>query len=64
MAANLAEADAMIKTAKDTGNLLTIFQNKRYWPDFLKVKEVIRSGKLGRIVFVRISLHSFARRWD
>ena len=64
MAANLAEADAMIKTAEDTGNLLTIFQNKRYWPDFLKVKEVIRSGKLGRIVLVRISLHSFARRWD
>jgi scyllo-inositol 2-dehydrogenase (NADP+) len=64
MAANLAEADAMIKTAKEAGNLLTIFHNKRYWPDFLKVKEVIRSGKLGRIVFVRITLHSFARRWD
>jgi scyllo-inositol 2-dehydrogenase (NADP+) len=64
MAANLAEADAMIRTAKDTGNLLTIFQNKRYWPDFLKVKEVVQSGKLGRIVFVRISLHSFSRRWD
>jgi len=64
MAASLSEADAMIKAAKDTGNLLTIFQNKRYWPDFLKVKEVIQSGKLGRIVLVKISLHSFARRWD
>lgn len=64
MATNLAEADSMIKAAKDTGNLLTIFQNKRYWPDFLKVKEIIQSGKLGRIVLVKISLHSFARRWD
>jgi len=64
MAVNLTEADAMIETARDTGRLLTIFHNKRYWPDFLKVKEVIRSGKLGRIVLVRISLHSFARRWD
>jgi len=64
MAVNLTEADAMIKAAKETGNLLTIFHNKRHWPDFLKVKEVIRSGRLGRIVLIRISLHSFARRWD
>jgi len=64
MAARLSEADAMIKAARETGSLLTIFQNKRYWPDFLKVKEVIQSGKLGRVVLVKISLHSFTRRWD
>jgi len=64
MAASLAEADAMIQVAKDTRNLLTVFQNRRYAPDFLKVREVIQSGKLGRIVLIKMSWHSFARRWD
>ncbi|MCW4020488.1 MAG: Gfo/Idh/MocA family oxidoreductase [Candidatus Bathyarchaeota archaeon] len=64
MATSLAEADAMIEAAKDTGNLLTIFQNRRYGPDFLKIEEVIKSGKLGRIVLIKMSSHSFKRRWD
>ncbi len=64
MATNLSEADAMIEAAKRTGNLLTIFQNRRFAPDFLKVREVIQSGKLGRIVLVKIYRHSFGRRWD
>jgi len=64
MATSLAEADEMIKTAKETGRILTVFHNKRYTPDFLKVREVVKSGKLGRIVLVKICLHSFGRRWD
>jgi len=64
MATNLAEADAMIETAKKTGKILTVFQNSLFAPDYLKVKEVIQSGKLGRIVLVKIHNHSFGRRWD
>ena len=64
MATSLAEADAMIDAAKNTGNLLTIFQNLRYAPDFLKVREVVQSKKLGRIVLIKMSWHSFGRRWD
>ncbi|MEM2921954.1 MAG: Gfo/Idh/MocA family oxidoreductase [Candidatus Bathyarchaeia archaeon] len=64
MATSLAEADAMIKTAKETGKILTVFHNMRYAPDFLKVREVIRSGKLGQIVLIKMYSHSFSRRWD
>jgi len=64
MAASLAEADDMIETARSTGNFLTVFQSRRCDPDFRKLREVIESGKLGRIVLVRISSHSFGRRWD
>lgn len=64
MATSLAEADEMIRIARKTGRILTVFQNKRYTPDFLKVKEIVRSGKLGRIVLLKIHLHSFGRRWD
>ncbi len=64
MATNLSEADAMIEAAKKTGNLLTVFQNSLFSPDYLKIKEVIQSGKLGRIVLVKIYSHRFGRRWD
>lgn len=64
MATNLMEADMMIRVARETKRILTVFQNKRYSPDFLKVREVVESGKLGRIVLVKMRLHSFGRRWD
>ena len=64
MAKTLSEADEMVKTARETGKTLTIFQNSLFMPDFLKVKEVIGSGKLGEVVLVKIYAHSFGRRWD
>ncbi|MBI4243359.1 MAG: Gfo/Idh/MocA family oxidoreductase [Planctomycetes bacterium] len=64
MATTLADADLMIEEYRKTGSLLTIFQNYRYMPGFLKVKEIIDSGKLGRIILVRMAWHSFGRRWD
>jgi predicted dehydrogenase len=64
MATSLAEADEMVKTAEGTRKTLTVFHSMRYAPDFLKIREVIGSGKLGRIVLVKIYSHSFGRRWD
>jgi predicted dehydrogenase len=64
MSVNLSEADAMIAASHETGNLLTIFQSRRYDPDFIIIKDVIESGKLGRIVLIKINSHSFKRRWD
>lgn len=64
MAVNLEHADAMIKTSSETGRTLTIFQNRRYEPAFRKVMEVVSSGKLGRIVMVKMMWQGFGRRWD
>ena len=64
MAPTVAEADAMIATAKKTGSMLTIFQNYRYQPAYQKVKEIIDSGVLGRIVMIKFQWQSFSRRWD
>jgi predicted dehydrogenase len=64
MAGNLADAEAMIAAEKASGKTLSIFQNYRYHAGYLKVKEVIDSGVLGRIVQIRIAFHGFARRWD
>ena len=62
--ADSGEADAMIEAAKRAGKLVAPFQNRRYEPHFLQVKEVIESGVLGEIQLIRIAWHGFKRRWD
>lgn len=64
MATTLADADRMIAAAQETGKTLTIFQQRRYYPDFMQVKKVIDSGVLGRIVQIRLTESRFGRRWD
>lgn len=64
MASDLAGVDEMIAVAKETGQILTINQNRRYSADFAKVQEVIASGVLGEILEVRINVGGFSRRWD
>ncbi len=64
MALSVADADAMIDAAERADRVLTVFHNMRYWPDFLKAREVIDSGVLGRIVQIKIMMHRFSRRWD
>ena len=64
MATSLADVDRMIAASRATGQLLTVFQNYRYSSDFIKAREVIDSGKLGRILLIRLAWHDFYRRWD
>ena len=64
MASDSVESGRMVEAAKKFGLVLTVFQNQRYMPSFMKVREVIASGKLGRIVQIRLAIHSFGRRWD
>lgn len=64
MAVTLAEADIMLRVAESSPGLLTVFQQRRYNPDFVKVREIIQSGLLGRVVQIRIAESRFSRRWD
>ncbi len=63
-ALNVAEADEMIAAAQASGRILTCFQNRRADPDFLKVRELIESGILGRVFHIRIGNYQFNRRRD
>ncbi|MFM7320437.1 MAG: Gfo/Idh/MocA family oxidoreductase [Armatimonadota bacterium] len=56
------EVDAMIAARGD--RVLAPFQNRRYEQAYLKVKEVVGSGVLGRVVHVRTCWHGHGRRWD
>lgn len=64
MAMDLPEADAMIDAAAQARRLLAPFQNRRFEAGFLKVREIIDSGQLGRVVQIRMCWHQFTRRWD
>ena len=59
-----AEADATIAAARASGKHVIPFQNRRYEPQFRKVREVATSGVLGELLLVRLCAHSFSRRWD
>lgn len=45
-----AQARDLMARAQQAGRLLSVFQNRRWDADFLAVKEVLASGKLGRLV--------------
>jgi scyllo-inositol 2-dehydrogenase (NADP+) len=49
MAATVADAEQLIATSKKTGQLLTVFQNRRWDNDFLTVRHLITADLLGPI---------------
>ena len=61
---SVAEVDSMIAATEAAGKLLVPFQNRRYEDSYVKVKEIISSGVLGKIIHIRIAQHGFGRRWD
>jgi scyllo-inositol 2-dehydrogenase (NADP+) len=58
------EVDGMIAAARRARRFLAVFQQSRFGPYYRKVREIVDSGLLGRIVEVRISFSGFGRRWD
>lgn len=51
-AANTAEIKILFETAEAMDRKLTFYQNRRWDSDFMAVKEVIESGRLGRLTEV------------
>ncbi len=64
MSRTVAEFDLMVSVAKKTGKMLAPFQNNRFQPFFQKMVEIVKSGVLGEIIYVRSSWGNYARRWD
>src|SRR5437868_8475111 len=49
MAASVADAEKLIETSQSAGQLLTVFQNRRWDNDFLTVRQLIAADMLGSI---------------
>jgi len=46
----LAEADGLIALARQRGRVLTIFHNRRWDGDFLTVRKLLETGRLGEVM--------------
>ena len=60
----VAQFDDIVQTARDNNRVFAPFQNNRLQPYFDKIQEIINSGVLGKIVYIRSSWGGFSRRWD
>jgi scyllo-inositol 2-dehydrogenase (NADP+) len=46
----LEEATSLVQLAKNSGRLLTVYQNRRYDGDFQAIRKLVADGTVGRIV--------------
>jgi len=51
MARNAAEAEQMLKTAKETGKKLSVHFQRRLFPECMVLKQMIQAGELGDIYY-------------
>jgi predicted dehydrogenase len=61
---NLLVIDALIKAAVENGRILTCYHPYRFKEDFVTIREVLSSGRLGRLVEIKCNRSSFSRRND
>lgn len=57
MARTFAECEEMIRVSGETGQPLYVAYYRRTLPGFLKVKELIEKGEIGRVLTVNMRLH-------
>ena len=64
MATSAEEAEEMIQAAKDSGKYLMIGHNQRLMPPHVKAKEILDSGKLGKVLTFRTTFgHAGPEGW-
>lgn len=63
MARTLEEADAMVRTASETGRTLMIAQCLRFWPAYVRLYEAHRSGEFGRLLMLSLRRVSPVPGW-
>lgn len=64
MARNYAECQEMLKVSEETGMPIWVAYYRRSLPAFLKVKELIETGAIGKPLTVHIQLHKPPRAAD
>jgi len=65
MAVSAEEAEKMIAAARENNVFLMIGHNQRYMPPHVKAKEILKSGKLGKVLTFRTSFgHPGPEGWS
>ena len=63
-AGNANDFRTIMEVAREAGKDYYVFQQYRFSPSFVKIKEIIDSGLLGRVVDIKLNYSGFSRRWD
>lgn len=64
MAMNEAECNEMMAAADKAGNILQIGHCIRFWPEYAKTKEIIDSGKYGKVNMASFHRLSLTPTWS
>jgi len=64
LARRLADVDALAALASSQKLTLAVFQQMRFAPYYLKLRAILDSGILGRIIQIKCAFNGFGRRWD
>ncbi|HEX9413311.1 MAG TPA: Gfo/Idh/MocA family oxidoreductase, partial [Ktedonobacterales bacterium] len=59
-----AEADRLIALAGDRHLALTVYQNRRWDPDFLAIQGVVRAGTIGEVFHIETFIGGFSHPCD
>ncbi|MDD3831763.1 MAG: Gfo/Idh/MocA family oxidoreductase [Clostridia bacterium] len=60
MAMNIEECDRMIAAAKENGVILKVSENFVHYPPYIKLKELIRNGEIGKVQGIRYKMNNSA----
>ena len=63
MALSLADADRMIAAADAAGKRLMIAHCIRFWPEYVELTRLVRSGELGRLLSLSLARYSEFPSW-
>ncbi len=63
-ACDLDETRAMFAAAEKAGRKLMVFQPRRMVPNSFSIREIIRSGKLGKLYQMKLFIGNYVRRND
>lgn len=64
MASTAAHAQRMIAVSRETGQLLFMHHNRRFSQEFLHLKHIVESRRLGEVFEIRMRELRFMRRFD
>lgn len=64
MALSVAECDRMIAAAKQANRVLQIGHCIRFWPEYTVARDIVRSGKYGKLVAASFRRYSTQPAWS
>jgi scyllo-inositol 2-dehydrogenase (NADP+) len=63
-ALRVEEVDRMMDSATSRGLVLTVFQSRRWDPDYMAMREVVRSGRIGELFYMESFIGGYSHPCD